>query len=170
MKTPDNDLKKKLEKIKKKLMESEEISTESTRRYQVANQKLAGYLIELIESKRDKLKEKSKLGRLLGIFLRINDLKIQVMMEYLPIQAQSLMKVRPLKILTIVQTTTKMVEVYEQIRTDLASFFYNENSKSLNLPYISSKLIDPESKLKQLNICLGQLQGLVIGRLYEFAS
>ena len=170
MAIPDNNLKKKLEKIKKKLMESEELSAEATRRYEVANQKMAGYLIELIESQRDKLKEKRKVGRLLGILLRINDLRTQVMMEYLPIYGQPLEKFRPLKILPTIHATTKMVEVYEQIRTDLASFFYHENSKSLNLPYISSKLIDPETKLKQLNVCLGQLQGLVLGRLYELVS
>ena len=166
--TPDDDLKKKLEKIRKKLMESQELDVEASRRYSVANEKLAGFLIEFIESQRDKLKEKKKVGRLLGILLRINDLRTQVMTEYLYFRIEPLKKLRPLKILPTLQATRKMVEVYNQIRTDLASFFYHEDSKSVNLPHISRQSIDPESKLIQLNVCLGQLQGLVLGRLYEF--
>ena len=171
METSDNDLKRKLEKIRKKLVERQELDAEASRRYSVANEKLAGFLIEFIESRRDKLKEKKKVGRLLGILLRINDLRAQVITEYLFIQGEplrALAKLRPLKTLPRIQTTMKMVEVYDHIRTDLASFFYHEDSKSLNLPHITSKLIDPESKLIQLNFCLGQLQGLVLGRLYEF--
>ena len=166
--TLDDDFKKKLEKIKKKLMESEELNVEASRRYQVANEKLAGWIIEWIESQRDKLKEKRKVGLLLSILLRINDLRTQVMMEYLSIREKPLTKLRPLKILPMIDATNKMVEAYEQIRTDLASFFCHEDSKSLNLPLISSGPIDPETKLKQLNVCLGQLQGLVLGKLYEF--
>ena len=160
--TPDDDLKEKLRKIRNKLMEGEKLNVEAYRRYQVANEKLAGFLIEFIESQREKLKEKRKVGLLLGIFLRINDLRTQVILEYLSIREQ------PLKTLTMIHATKKMIEVYEQIRTDLASFFYHEDSKSLNLPYISSEDIDSESKLIQLNVCLGQLQGLVLGKLYEF--
>ena len=167
--TPDDDdLKKKLEKIKKKMMESQELDVEASRRYSVANEKLAGFLIEFIESQRDKLKEKQKVGRLLGILLRINDLRTQVMTEYLYFRIEPLKKLRPLKTLPTLQATRKMVEVYNQIRTDLAGFFYHEDSKSVNLPHISRQPIDPESKLLQLNVCLGQLQGLVLGRLYEF--
>jgi len=168
METSNNDLKKKLEKVKKKLMESQELDVEASRRYSVANEKLAGFLIEFIESQRDKLKEKKKVGRLLGILLRINDLRTQVMTEYLYFRIDPLEKLRPLKTLPMLQGTRKMVEIYNQIRTDLASFFYHEDSKSVNLPHISRQPIDPESKLIQLNVCLGQLQGLVLGRLYEF--
>ena len=168
METSDNDLKKKLNKIKKKLVESQELDVEASRRYSVANEKLAGFLIEFIESQRDKLKEKKKVGQLLGILLRINDLRTQVMTEYLSYRVEPLKKLRPLKTLPMIQATRKMGEVYDQIRTDLASFFYHEDSKSLNLPHITSRPIDPESKLIQLNVCLGQLQGLVLGRLYQF--
>lgn len=168
--TSDEDLKNKLEKIRKKLMDSQELDVEASRRYSVANEKLAGFLIEFIESKRDKLKEKKKVGRLLGILLRINDLRTQVMTEYLYFSMEPLKKIRPRKILPTLQATRKMVEVYNQIRTDLASFVYHEDPKSVNLPYISSELVDSESKLIQLNVCLGQLQGLVLGRLYELVS
>jgi len=163
---PDNDLRKKLEKIEKALMESEGLSVESYRRFQVAQVKIAGLLIEWIESQREKLKEKKKIGVLLGILHRILDLRTQVM-EHLSICEQPLGK-RPIRILTTTRATRKMVEVYNQIKTDLASFFYHEDSKSLNLPYVSSSQpIAPESKLRELNICLGQLIGHVFGRLYE---
>ncbi|TET20931.1 hypothetical protein E3J74_01320 [Candidatus Bathyarchaeota archaeon] len=168
METSDDELKKKLDKIRKKLLESQKLDAETSRRYSVANEKMAGYLIELIESQRDKLKDKKRVGKLLGILLRINDLRVQVMTEYLSFRVEPLRKIRPLKALPVLQATSKMVEVYNQIRTDLASFFYNEDSKTINLPFVpSTKPIGPESKLMQLNVCLGQLQGLVLGRLYE---
>ena len=168
-KTPSDDLKKKLEKIEKALMESEGLSVESYRRFQVAQVKLAGWLIEWIESQRDKLKEKKKIGILLGLLQRITDLRTQATMEYLPIrESPPLRKLRPLKTLPLINATKKMVEVYGGIRTDLTRFFYHEDSKLLNLPHISSKPIDPESKLMELNVCLGQLLGHVLGKLYEF--
>ncbi len=166
---PDDEAKRNLEKIKKKLMKSEELGVEASRRYQVANEKMAGYLIEFIESQRDKLKEKGKLGRLLGILLRISDLRTQVITEVL--REQSLKKLGPLNRLSMIHAihnTDKMVEVYRQIGNDLTNFFYHEDSKSLNLLYLNILSIEPESKLIQLNVCLGQLQGLVLGRLYEF--
>lgn len=168
METSDNDLKKKLEKITKKYVESQELDVEALRRYSVANEKLAGWMIEFIESQRSKLKDKKKVGRLLGILLRINDLRTQVMTEYLTLRVEPLKKIRPLRTFPLLQATRKMIEAYNQIRTDLASFFYHEDSKSTNLPYVTSISIDPESKLIQLNVCLGQLQGIVLGRLYEF--
>jgi len=167
--TSDEDLRKKLDKVQKKLVETKELDAEASRRYGVANEKLAGFLIEFIQSQRDKLKEKKKVGQLLGILLRINDLRTQVMTEYLSFYVEPLKKIRPVRILPVIQATRKMTEAYDQIRTDLASFFYQEDSKSIFLPHISSSgLIDPESRLIQLNVCLGQLQGLVLGRLYEF--
>ena len=163
-----DDLKKKLEKIERALMQGEELSVESYRRFQVAQVKLAGWLIEWIESQRDKLKEKKRIGVLLGYLHRITDLRAQVMKEYLSIRERPLRKLRPLKALPMVHATKKMIEIYQGIKTDLSGFFYREDSKLLNLPYISSEPIDPESKLLELNICLGQLLGHILGKLYEF--
>lgn len=157
--------KKKLEKIEKTLVKGEELSAESYRRFQVAQEKLAGWLIEWIESQRVKLKEKKKIGVLLGILLRILDLRTEVMKAHLSIHEPQISKFHPLKI------TRKMVEVYNSIRTDLSSFLIEEDKKLPSLPSISdrpSELFDPESKLIELYVCLGQLSGYVLGKLYEF--
>lgn len=159
MVTPDDDLKKKLEKIRKKLMESEELSAEASRRFQVANEKLAGYLIESIESQRGKLKETKKIGFLLGILLRISDLRNNVFIEIL--QEQEHKNVPRLGLIT------KMKETYEEITNDLSDFV-KEDAKSPILPSLSSKPLYPIDALLELNLCLGQVEGLVLGRLYEF--
>jgi len=159
METSDNDLKKKLEKIRKKLMESEELNVEASRRYQVANEKLAGYLIEFIESQRGKLEEKKKVGRLLGILLRINDLRTQVFFEMVR-EIQS----KRFPSLVLLQN---MSEVYEGIISELSDYL-KEDAESPNLPSLSNEPLLPEDKLQNLNICLGQLQGFVLGKLYQF--
>ena len=166
-KTPDDDLKKKLEKIQKTLMESEELNAESLRRYQVAQVKLAGWLIEWIESQREKLKEKKKISVLLSILHRILDLRAQVVSEYFHVREQPLKKLRPLKALPLLQATKIKVEAYGDIRIDLGSYFYREDSQLPHLPHVSLKPA-PESNLAELNICLGQLLGHVLGRIYEF--
>ena len=51
---PDDDFRKKLEKIRKKMMESEELSAESLRRQQVAQEKFYGWLIEWVQSQRER--------------------------------------------------------------------------------------------------------------------
>lgn len=126
MATPDNNLKKKLEKIKKKLMESEELNVETSRRYQVVNEKLAGFLIEYIESQRGKLREKKKVGLLLGILLRINDLRTQVII--------AILRGMQYKSLTRLHLVKNMKDAYEGIKDELSDYLLKEGGKSPNLP------------------------------------
>lgn len=149
-------------------MKSEELNAESLRRFQVAQVKLAGWLIEWIESQREKLKEKKKISVLLSILHRIVDLRAQVVSEYFHVREQPLTKVRPLKALPLLQATKTMVKAYGNIRIDLSGYFYREDSKMPYLPSISHKPATPESNLVELNICFGQLLGHVLGRIYEF--
>ena len=70
------------EKIGKLKNEKDVISAETQRRMMVANEKIAGWLIETVQSQREKLKDKNKAYYLIGVMLRISDLKNFVLLEY----------------------------------------------------------------------------------------
>jgi len=169
--TSDDDSKKKLEKIRKKWMESEELSAESFRRQQVAQEKFYGWLIEWVQSQREKMKEKGRVARLLGISQRIVDLRNHVLMEYLSHQQSGkyelvLTEDQKSKLKPIV---IKMVELYINIRIDLGELF-KDDPTSRNLPHVRKNIINLDFKLKELNMCLGQLNGYVLGKMSEFIS
>lgn len=168
--TPNDDLKK-LEKIKKKMMESEELNVESYRRFQVAQEKLAGWLIEWVQSQRHKMKEKGRLALLSGILQRTTDLRNHVLLEYLSnmehgkyelhLSEEQQIRLKP--------TVMKMVELYRNIRIDLTELF-KDDPMSRNLPHVPRRIISLDFKLKELNMCLGQITGYVFGKIFELAS
>ena len=169
--TPDDDSKKKLEKIRKKWMESEELSAESFRRQQVAQEKLYGWLIEWIQSQRDKMKEKRRVALLSGILQRITELRNHVLMEYL-----SHMQSGKLELLLTEEqesklkpSVMKMVELYRNIRIDITELF-KDDPMSRNLPHVPRSITSLDFKLKELNMCLGQMTGYVFGKIFELTS
>ena len=170
-KTPDDDLKKKLEKIRKKWMESEELSAESFRRQQVAQEKLYGWLIEWVQSQRVKMKEKKRVALLSGILQRITDLRNHVLMEYLShmqsgkfellLTEEQESKLKP--------SVMKMVKLYRNIRIDLTELF-KDDPMSRSLPNVPRSITSLDFKLKELNMCLGQITGYVFGKMMELTS
>jgi len=170
-KTSDDCSKKKLEKIRKKWMESEKLSAESFRRQQVAQEKFYGWLIEWVQSQRVKMKEKKRVALLSGILQRITDLRNHVLMEYLShIQSDKfellLSEEQESKLKPVVM---KMVELYRNIRIDLTELF-KDDPMSRNLPHVPRSMTSLGFKLKELNMCLGQLMGYVFGKMMELTS
>ncbi len=167
----DNDLKSKLEKIRKKQMESQELNAESFRRQQVAQEKFYGWLIEWIQSQRHKMKEKKRVALLSGISHRITELRNHVLMEYL----SHMQSGRSELLLTEEQesklkpSVVKMVELYRNIRIDLSELF-KDDPMSRNLPHVPRKVDSVSFKLKELNMCLGQMMGYVFGKIFELTS
>jgi hypothetical protein len=167
----DDDFTKKLEKIRKKWAESEELSAESFRRQQVTQEKFYGWLIEWIQSQRDKMKEKTRVALLSGILHRITDLRNHVLMEYLShiqsgkfellLTEEQESKLKP--------SVMKMVELYRNIRIDLTELF-KDDPMSRNLPHVPRSIANMGFKLKELNMCLGQLMGYVFGKMMELTS
>ena len=171
MTTPEDDSKKKLEKIRKKWTESQGLSAESFRRQQVALEKFYGWLIEWVQSKRDKMKEKRRVALLSGIVQRITELRNYVLIEYLSHMESGrfellLTEEQESKLKPVVR---KMVELYSNIRIDLTELF-KDDPMSRNLPNISRNIISLDFKLKELNMCLGQMTGFAFGKIFELAS
>jgi len=163
-----NETEKTLEKIEKLMLESKKLDAEGLRRQQVAQMKFYGWLIEWIQSQRDKLKQKKKIGRWLALLQRITDLRTQVMIEYLSMPRyglESLIEESRMR-----SSVKKMVEIYGTLKQDLGELLYKEDSKLYNLPYIESEVKHPITKLSELNVCLGQLLALTFGKLYEYIS
>jgi len=161
--TSNKDLKEKLDKMSKKIMESREMSVESLRRQQVAQVKLYGWLIEWIESQRAKLQKRQVSGPLIGIAQKTIDFRNQVLFEYLSL---SLERTRAPKgiayfshMKSLAQTIPKMLEVYEKLRSDLVDIFGKSDAMVNSLPSIKYKGGTVPSYLQQLNICLGQMFG-----------
>ena len=169
--TSDEDLKKKLQKIAKKQMEGAELSAESFRRQQVVQEKFWGWVIEWVQSQRGKMKEKRRVALLFGISHRITELRNQVLMEYLSYMQPSKLEL----LLTEEQesklkpSVMKMVELYRNIRTDITELF-EDDPMSRNLPHVSRSIVNLNIKLKELNMCLGQITGYVFGKMMEFIS
>ena len=170
-KTPEDYLKKKMEKIKKTLMEGEKLSAESFRRQQVAQEKLYGWLIEWIQSQRDKMKEKRRVALLTGILQRTTDLRNHVLMEYLSHMQSGKFELLPTEEQEskLKPSVMKMVELYRNIRIDLTELF-KDDPMSRNLPHVPRSIISLDFKLKELNMCLGQIAGYVFGKIFELAS
>jgi len=171
MESSNEDSKRKLDKIRKKWMESQELSAESYRRQQVAQEKFHGWLIEWIQSQRYKMKEKTRVALLSGILHRITDLRNHVLMEYLShiqsgkfellLTEEQESKLKP--------SVMKMVELYRNIRIDLTELF-KDDPMSRNLPHVPRSIANVGFKLKELNMCLGQLMGYVFGKMMELTS
>lgn len=170
-KTLDEKLSKKLDKIREKWMESEELSAESLRRHQVAQEKFYGWLIEWVQSQRVKIKEKRRVALLSGILQRIIYLRNHVLMECLSHMQSGkfellLTEEQESKLEPVVM---KMVELYTNIRRDLAKLL-NDDTLLKTLPFVSRNIFDLDFKLKELDMCLGQLAGYVFGKMMEFTS
>lgn len=169
--TLNDDFKKKLEKIKKKWMESEELSAESFRRQQVAQEKFYGWLIEWVQSQRYTMKEKGRLALLSGVLQRTTDLRNHVLLEYLShmqsgkfellLTGEQESRLKP--------TVMRMVELYRNIRIDLTELF-KDDPMSENLPHVPTSIVSLDFKLKELNMCLGQITGYVFGKIFELTS
>lgn len=157
------------EKTEKEL---EKLNAEIQRRLLVAEMKSAGFLIELIESKRYDLKQKSKIPSLISINQRLTDLRTHILMLYLPsIQRTENGELR----FTFSETQKKkftplikkMIEAYKRIRLDLVNLLEKEDSTIKNFLQIKGETTDLASKLIELNLCVGQLSGFVLGKLAE---
>lgn len=171
MESSNEDSKKKLDKIAKKWKESQELSAESFRRQQVAQEKFYGWLIEWIQSRRDKMKEKRRVALLSGILQRITDLRNYVLMEYLSNMQSGkfellLTEEQESKLKPVIK---KMVELYGNIRIDLTELF-KDDPMSRNLPHVPRNIDRVDFKLKELNMCLGQITGYVFGKIFELTS
>jgi len=149
------------------------LNAEIQRRLLVAEMKSAGFLIELIESKRHNLKQKSKIPSLISISLRLTDLKTHIVMLYFPFVLQkteseewklTLSEIQKKMLIPLIE---KMIEAYERIRLDLVNLLEKEDSTIKNFLQIKSEITDLESKLTELNLCVGQLSGFVLGKLAE---
>ncbi len=158
------------EKIAKIKIETAIMNAESQRRLMVVNEKVAGWLIEKIQSQRAILKDKNKAYTLLGLLLRLNDLRNSIQMEYiqnlkkdesgvfsLQLSDCHREKIKPLLKLTL--------DFYEKLRTELVYRFETEDKFVRDFPKIETSISDSEKLLLELNICLGQMQGFVLGKL-----
>ena len=162
-----NEVNKELAKIKN---ETAIINAESQRKLMVVNEKVAGWLIEKIQSQREIVKDKNKAYTLLGFLLRLNDLRNSIQMEYvqnlkkdesgaffLKLLDAHKDKIKPLLKLTL--------DFYEKLRTELVYRFEAEDKFVRDFPKIETSVSDSEKLLIELNICLGQMQGFVLGKL-----
>jgi len=169
------DEKERPEKIEKTRQETEDLSAEYQRRIWVAQVKFAGWLIEKIQSERDKLKDKNKALSLVGIMQRLNELRVYVLLEYFP----NLQKTESgMHILRLSETQKEslepilkvMIDCYEKIRSDLIELFKTEDQTVQKFPKIETTIADSETTLKELNICLGQLSGYVLSKMATIFS
>jgi len=156
------------EKSKREL---ERLDAEAQRRLSVAQMKTAGFLIELIESKRSKLKQKSELPNLLSISQRLNDLQIHLMTlnrNYFRVDHGELqLGFSENTKKALIPVLEKMIEAYERIRFDLVNLLDKEDTSIKNFLQIENEITDFESKLIELRVCVGQLSGFVLGKLAE---
>jgi len=157
---------------KKTEKEDEKLSAEIQRRLLVAEMKFAGFLIELIDSKRYNLKHKRKIPSLISINQRLTDLRTQILMLYYPslrVTQEGELKFASSetqkKILRPV--IEKMIEAYEKTRLDLVNLLEKEDSTIRNFLQIKGEIGDLESKLIELNLCVSQLSDFVLGKLVE---
>jgi len=161
---------RKLEKITKIQNETEVINAESQRRFMVVNEKIAGWLIEKIQSEREKLKDKTKAFYLLGIMLRIGDLRNYILLEYFQNLQRTESGVFSLRLSDSQKETLKpmlnlVLDFYERLRTELIENFETEDKSVKNFPKIETPFSDSEKVLTELNICLGQLYGYVLSKM-----
>ena len=167
-----NEVNRKIAKIKN---ETAIIDAESQRRLMVVNEKVTGWLIERIQSERAILKDKNKAYHLLGLLLRLNDLRSSIQLEYaqnlkkdesgvfsLQISDHHKEKIKPMLKLTL--------DFYEKLRTELVDRFEAEDKFVRDFPKIETSISNSETLLIELNICLGQLLGFVLGKLATMFS
>jgi len=168
------DEREKPEKIEKTRQETEDLSAEYQRRIWVAQVKFAGWLIEKIQSERDKLKDKNKALSLVGIMQRLNELRVYVLLEYLPNLQKTEGGVYILRLSETQKGSLKailkvMVDCYEKLRSDLIELFKIEDQTVQKFPKIETNA-DSETTLKGLNICLGQFSGYVLSKMATIFS
>ena len=168
MESSDDETKKILKKIERLMLESKKLDMEGLRRQQVAQMKFYGWLIEWIQSQRDKLKQKKKIGNWLTLLQRVTDLRTQVMVEYLSMTRYGIEHLLEESMMR--SPVRKMIEIYNALKQDLSESLYEEDSKRYNLPHIEGTFTDPLPKLSELNVCLGQLLAHAFGKLYEYIS
>jgi hypothetical protein len=164
------DEKRNLEKIGRIREETEVLNAEVQRRESVVYEKIAGFLIEKIQSEREKLKDKNKAFYLLGIMLRISELRNQIQLEYFQNLQRTESGVFALRLSDSHKETLKpmlnlVLDFYERLRTELIEKFETEDKSVKNFPKIETPVSDSEKVLIELNICLGQLYGYVLSKM-----
>ncbi|TET20300.1 hypothetical protein E3J74_03355 [Candidatus Bathyarchaeota archaeon] len=151
--------------------EIRKLNVETQRRLSVAEMKSAGYLIELIESKRSELKQKGGIPLLLSISMRLTNLQNHLStlnLDYYQIENGKLkLGFSENKKKTLLPIIEKMIEAYERIRFDLVNLLEKEDISLKNFLQIEHEITDFESKLMELRLCVGQLSGFVLGKLAE---
>ena len=162
-----NETNKKIVKIKN---ETAIINAESQRRLMVINEKVAGWIIEKIQSERAILKDKNKAYSLLGLLLRLNDLRSSIQIEYFQNLKRDESGVFSLQISDYHKEKIRSIlkialDFYEKLRIELIYRFEAEDKFVKDFPKIETSISNSDSLLIELNICLGQLQGYVLGKL-----
>ena len=60
---------------------------------------------------------------------------------------------------------------YETIRTELIEYFFKTEDKAVsNFPKIETPITDSEKLLTELYICIGQMNGYVLGKMTSMLS
>jgi len=135
-----------MDKITKKQIEAMELEAEAKRRYAVAQEKLAGYLIEFIESEREKQKKKKLMGCILGCFMKVTDFKNNIQMAMINPNVKY----------------TLLIETYEALvneTLDISKLLGEQPPEFLDLSEIDN--------LQGLYVATGQLQWYLFGKLIE---
>ena len=161
---------KHLEKINKLKDEMDVINAEVQRRMMVANEKIAGWLIEAIQFQRDKLQDKANAYYLIGIMLRLNELRNYVQLEYWQGLQKTESGVLALSIPETHKETLKpMLKLvsyfYETIRTEMVERFKTEDKSVSTFPKIETSFNDSERLLTELYICIGQMSAFVLSKI-----
>jgi Zn-dependent M32 family carboxypeptidase len=168
MDSSGNDKTKVLKEIEKLMLESQKLDVEGLRRQQVAQMKFYGWLIEWIESQRDKLRQKGKIDHWIALFQKITDLRTQVMIEYVSMPRYGIEHM--LEESRMRSSVQKMTEIYGTLKRELVELLQEEESRHYDFPEIEKSTDNSMSRLSELNVCLGQLLGHVFSKLYGYIS
>jgi soluble P-type ATPase len=136
--------------IKEKLIDKQkatiELGLEAKRRMAVAQEKLAGYLIEYIESEREKQKKKKLVGDLLGSYLKINNLKNHINIA---------LGMRNNQFGALIIT-------YDTIKSDVLRI-----SEKFGIEKPEFLSINGHNSIHDLYLVVGHIEGYIVGKLVE---
>lgn len=136
--------------IKEKLIDKKkatiELGLEAKRRMAVAQEKFAGYLIEYIESEREKQKKKKLVGDLLGSYLKINNLKNHINIA---------LGMRNNQFGALIIT-------YDTIKSDVLRI-----SEKFGIEKPEFLSINGHNSIHDLYLAVGHIEGYIVGKLVE---
>lgn len=140
----------------KRLEQAQKEEAEILRREKVYHTKLMGLMIENIERERKKLKEKDNLNgsNIIEFMERVNNLKENVEESILKKELGS----------NNFQVNEKVKEIFIGLREDYIQAFPEDSAK---VPWVSSPS-QTSGILEEIKICLGQLKGLIYGKVSKF--